>query len=309
MLIQHFLGEETVYFTGSRGDLTIVMLDIDCHKSGSIEGARQFAEYLKRKFFPNLYYETSTNGNGIHGYIVVDTWKWSAADYNGTLKLVEQWLKRVLATTSFDVETVELKGRCPSVVWGKGFKRVVKHFTMGGLAKMPRDATRLAEWEATTRMTANELRKLPELYPIDEATPEVKKSVKRQATGGSNEGKSIDRERFPEVSAVGERFVPAPELVSKKSRVWVTAEDVAIFLVLLEFFGENPNEDGTMPHNRFAGLWQKLYHDGDVSRASIISGSPGLGIGFRRKAASSGRMQPIAGNGQRSGRLPVGYGR
>ena len=45
------------------------MLDIDCHKSGSPEGARQFAEYLKKKFFPNLYYETSTNGNGIHGYI------------------------------------------------------------------------------------------------------------------------------------------------------------------------------------------------------------------------------------------------
>jgi len=30
VLIQHFLGQKTVYFTGSRGDETIVMLDIDC---------------------------------------------------------------------------------------------------------------------------------------------------------------------------------------------------------------------------------------------------------------------------------------
>ncbi len=106
VLIQHFLGQKTVYFTGSRGDETIVMLDIDCHKSGSLEGARQFAQYLKEHFFPNLYYETSTNGNGIHGYLVVDIWKWTAADYNGVMKLVEQWLKRVLASTSFDVESV-----------------------------------------------------------------------------------------------------------------------------------------------------------------------------------------------------------
>ena len=129
-------------------------------------------------------------------------WKWSAADYNGVLKLVEQWLKRVLASTSFDVETVELKGRCPSVVWGKDYDRQVKHFTMGGLAKMPRDATRLAEWQATTHMTAHDLRKLPELYPV-EATVEVKKSVKKQAAAASVQGNLIDKERFPEVSATG----------------------------------------------------------------------------------------------------------
>ena len=95
------------------------MIDIDCHKSGTPEGARQFAEYLRLHFFPNLYFETSTNGNGIHGYLIVDKWEWSAADYNATLKLVELWLKRVLASTSFDVETVELKGRCPVVKWDK----------------------------------------------------------------------------------------------------------------------------------------------------------------------------------------------
>jgi hypothetical protein len=84
-LVQHFLDKETIYFTGSRGDETLLMLDIDCHKTGTLEGARQFAEFLKRNYFPNLYYETSTNGNGVHGYLIVEKRFWNATDYNAVL--------------------------------------------------------------------------------------------------------------------------------------------------------------------------------------------------------------------------------
>ena len=113
VLIEHFLGKRTVYFTGARGEKTLLMLDIDCHRSGSLEGAKQFAAFLKQHYFPDLYYEVSTNGNGIHGFIIVDIWNWSAVDYNGVLRDAQAWLRRVLATTDFDVEGVELKGRCP----------------------------------------------------------------------------------------------------------------------------------------------------------------------------------------------------
>ena len=41
------------------------MIDVDCHACGTLEGATQFAEYLKRNYFPNLYIETSTHGNGL----------------------------------------------------------------------------------------------------------------------------------------------------------------------------------------------------------------------------------------------------
>ena len=131
---------------------------------------------------------------------------------------------------------------------------------------MPRDAARIAEWQTTTRMTAEELRKLPERYPVA-ATPEVKKSVKQQAAAASVQGKLIDRELFQQYLPLAQRFVPEPQLVSKRARLWANAEDVAIFLVLLEFFGKNPNEDGSMPQKRFAGLWDKLYQDGEVSRS------------------------------------------
>jgi hypothetical protein len=264
LLIKHFLGEQTVYFTGARGDWTLVMLDIDCHKSGSPEGARKFAEYLKNRFFQNLYFEPSTNGNGIHGYVMVDKSAWTAADHNAAMKSLEVWLKCVLAGTKFDVETVEVKGRCPVVVWEKDLRGFVKQFTMGGLAKMPRDASRADEWATTTRMTVDELKKLPERFPVIESTPKVKEHVKQQAKAASVRGNAIDKERFEAYRPLARKFLPEPVQVG--ARVRATAEDVDIFLVLLEFFGENPNPDGSMPWARFRGLWRKLYRDGDVER-------------------------------------------
>ena len=265
VLIEHFLGKRTVYFTGARGEKTLLMLDIDCHRSGSLEGAKQFAAFLKQHYFPDLYYEVSTNGNGIHGFIIVDIWNWSAVDYNGVLRDAQAWLRRVLATTDFDVEGVELKGRCPVVVWGEDYDRQVKFFTMGGLAKMPREWKRFKEWKATTKMTAHDLRRLPDLYPV-EVTVAVKENVKKQASAASFQGNRIDKDRFQKYLPLAQRFLSAPELISAKSRVFVTTEDVATFLVLLEFFGANPNEDGSMPYKRFARLWKRLYEDGDVNR-------------------------------------------
>ena len=100
------------------GDETILMLDIDCHASGTLEGATQFAEFLKQNYFPNLYYEVSTHGNGIQGFVVVDKRFWKDAEYKGTLIDVEKWLRRVLRSTTFDVEDVELKGMPMVVAWG-----------------------------------------------------------------------------------------------------------------------------------------------------------------------------------------------
>lgn len=67
-IIRHLVEDDTTYFTAnSLGDETILMIDIDCHACGTLKGATQFAEFLKRRYFPNLYIETSTHGNGAHG--------------------------------------------------------------------------------------------------------------------------------------------------------------------------------------------------------------------------------------------------
>ncbi len=151
-LIQHFKGERTLYFTGGKGNQTIVYIDPDCHKSGTKEGAFQLLEYLKSKYFPNLYYEVSTHGNGGSGYIVVDTSTCDEWHFNILLKQFDKFLKRVLAalklrcnscpqdnTTTFDVEDIEAKGAIPEVNWNPKYKKVIDSIKCGGLAKYPRE--------------------------------------------------------------------------------------------------------------------------------------------------------------------------
>ena len=64
----HMAGTDTYYFQGEgRQDIaeTLVMIDIDCLKSrglGSKEGAHRFADHLKETYFPDLCFESSTNG-------------------------------------------------------------------------------------------------------------------------------------------------------------------------------------------------------------------------------------------------------
>ena len=76
----------------------------------------------------------------------------------------------MLRSTDFDVEDVELKGTPLTVQWGAR-RGEAKSVTFGSLAKMPRDWRRMAEWQSTTRMTAHELRRLPERFPVAEAEP------------------------------------------------------------------------------------------------------------------------------------------
>ena len=138
-VIRHLLDDDTAYFTAnSLGDETLLMIDVDCHSRGTLEGATKFAQYLKENYFPNLYVETSTHGNGAHGFLVVDKSFWTAAEYKGVLVGLEQWLKRVLRSTDFDVEDVELKGTPMTVEWGSR-QREVRGVTYGSLAKIPRD--------------------------------------------------------------------------------------------------------------------------------------------------------------------------
>jgi hypothetical protein len=76
-LERHFAGDETYYFCAcpnKRTERMSIMIDIDVQKTkgkGTPEGARAFAEHLRKKW-PDLYVEPSTHGLGQHGYI--DEW-------------------------------------------------------------------------------------------------------------------------------------------------------------------------------------------------------------------------------------------
>src|SRR5262249_52789977 len=121
-MADHFAGRQTFYFTADgrcRGATEVLVnIDIDCHKSGTLAGAIAFAEHLRATHSPGLYFETSTNGNGVHCYLIVVKGDLGDQFLNATLGQLDRWLKAELVRDDWDVEAVEVKGHAPEFGWG-----------------------------------------------------------------------------------------------------------------------------------------------------------------------------------------------
>ncbi len=277
----HFGGQETYYFTGNgkiRCREALINIDIDCHRAGSLDGAIAFAEHLREKYFARLYFETSTHGNGVHGYFVVNKWNLGDRALNRTLKHLDRWLKDLLAQGGWDVENVEVKGQSPEFHWGDD-KLELLAYKSGQLAKLPREALeRSAELMGTTRMSTHELDQLArttvEVERVRPPAPEqdpgpsvlskskrVRGASRERLTVGSISGLSIPEELAEQVQGrllgIAGRFFPA-KMTTGRGRA-VTRKDMATFLAILRFCGENPNSDGSMPTERVKSLWEGLY--------------------------------------------------
>ena len=255
MLMKHFEGEETCYFTGSSKRYTLCMIDIDCHKQGSLAGALQYAEWLKINVFPNLMYETSTNGNGVHGYIVVDKKGVANTAYNATLKDLAQCLDTL--ASGFDIEMVEIKGSVPIAKWGEYGE--VTDYKCGSLAKFPRDWARVGQIPVFEYATIKQLveSKPQPVEPIQE---------KKKIVAGSSSGRLIDPEHIVAYYPLAKNILGS-EKVNIAKELNVNVDDVATFIAILVFFSKNMNADGTMPTARFEEMWQCVFAAGDCKRA------------------------------------------
>ena len=140
----HFTNAATFYFAGAaepKKPETLVLIDIDCKKTGTLDGAMAFAEFLKNEHFPNLYIEVSTHGNGAHGFFVLEKCDLEPEYINDILlHRLQSWLREILKERDFDVENVEIKGTLPVVVWGNEYREVT-NYRSGTLAKLPRLGT------------------------------------------------------------------------------------------------------------------------------------------------------------------------
>jgi hypothetical protein len=104
-----------------------------------------------------------------------------------------------------------------------------------------------------------------------ETTPNERNSPSRQARHvahiGSISGKNISREEL-DLMPTWERFFTEARkgkpLHGRKHLV--TETDFAQFIVLLRFFTNNANPDGSLPKDRAEELWTALYEAGDFTR-------------------------------------------
>lgn len=269
---EHFSAKHTYYFTANgstKAGEILILIDIDCHRSGSLQGAIDFAEYLKKHHFPNLYYEVSTNGNGVHGYLVIEKAELSAEFLIPLLKRLDHHLKTILSTAKFDVEDVEVKGTPPVFTWGTE-KGELANYKSGQLGKLPREKHRFEELKNTARLTYLNLLKLP--VPQASRQPETKHTQdvsQPRFVAGSISGRVISDEELRQLDGhyrhVAETLLENHTLTTT-GRAVATVEDVAVFLMLLRFFTGNMNADGSLPQARFKGLWSALYTSGDIDR-------------------------------------------
>lgn len=281
MLDDHWNNRQTFYYTcngSTRNRFILVNIDIDCHASGSPEGALQVAEYLKANFFPNLYHEPSTNGRGRHGYFIFDKWCLGAETVKRLLKNLERCLNAHLLAKGFDIELCEIKGLPPVILWGDDDR--ISNFTAGILAKIPRQVERFEEWKQTTLLNEFTLNKListlrtltPTAPSAKKVVPEIESKSSKQKPSGSIGGKLIGDEELAQLDEGGHYRTVATTLMEShvmktSGRSVVIPEDVAVFLMCLKFFSNRMNADGTLPVKRFEGLWTGLYEAGDVGRS------------------------------------------
>ena len=281
MLEDHWGGLKTYYFVANgstRHRYILVNIDIDCHASGSERGAAEAAEYLAANFFPDLYHEPSTNGQGRHGYFILDTFDQDAEPVKGRLKALERCLNDHLLAQGFDIELCEIKGLPPVVTWGDDGR--ISNYTAGILAKIPRQVHRFEEWKRTTVLDQFGIRKLtttlrsltPEVATAEKIVSQVVSRPSRTKISGSIGGKLIGEEELAQIAEHGHyrkvaTTLMASHVLKTSGRSVVTTEDVATFLLLLKFFTGRMNADGSLPVRRFEGLWAGLYEAGDLERA------------------------------------------
>ncbi len=263
---QHFMGQETLYFTGNgsrRAFETLANIDIDCHNTGTLEGALGFAEHLREHHFPNLYYETSTNGNGVHAYVRIR--KYLSYDYevNEGLNRLQAKLQQILREQDFDVEMVEVKGHCPVMGWSEKPGEISK-MSMGQLAKHPREALfRSQEFRETTVLRAFDLLRLP-------APDRTESKQKGKRPPASISGCFLSEE---EVAKTKTSYLRLAKILLDNHRLAtstksvIEAEDIAVFIMFLKFFTLNMNKDGSLPWARFRNLWEAVRKSGDIDRA------------------------------------------
>jgi hypothetical protein len=273
---RHFAGRGTVYFTADgrvRTPEVLLMIDVDCHRTGTYGAAIAFAEHLRDEHFPGLYFEPSTHGNGVHAYLILDTRGFGDERTHSLFGMLDRAIKGIHAewqarNPGLVVEMVEVKGHPPRIDWGRDGK--VADYTSGQLAKLPREVAR--RWDEFRQTTKIDDRRVSDLYRRWKVEKEVRAVVEvgkkaMSPRSGSITGHVVAQEALDRSDAyrgLAGRLLPEPLRTS--GREVATSEDLAILLMILEACTLRMNSDGSMPTARIIKNWEVLRDNGEVTR-------------------------------------------
>jgi len=271
-LSQHESGKTTLYYVGSDYKkenglvTTLAGIDIDCHNSGNLEGAIEVAEYLKQEMFPGMFYETSTNGNGIHGYLKIKlnrfTKKKNTNDINETYKLLQQVLKQICKPfiDANKISDIEIKGQVPTYKVDRNNKVTpYSNIKMGQLMKVPRDIEGASKTLVILHSDLHKLlEKKLETLEIQDSKPNAKKVSVKKIVGSCTNQHIVHNETIRQAVTRLINNAQSNGILIKKG-LTVTREDIYVTLLLVNFFTKNMNFDESLPVARVEELWKKLY--------------------------------------------------
>ena len=272
-LAAHFGFSETLYYAGAGNkgnDFTLVMIDIDVQKAlklGSPAGALAFVQSLRDNYFPNLYWEPSTNGRGIHAYLILQKEGYPGAHVNGYLKRLQTFLTTLVG--GHDIEMVEVKGTCPIVTWEKGDDRQMRSIRYGMLAKLPREGDRFDELRNTTLLTVPRLcalmaapltRPQTTKIPLARTTPRPRGScpgtpLKGRILSGLTSG-AVEKRARQMIGADG---------IAINADLRLTPHDLAMIVTIVAHCTQDPNDNGTLPTARAKAI-HDLAYDNELTK-------------------------------------------
>jgi len=257
-LNKHLANEMTAYFQGDGDETnaeTMAMIDIDNHSSGTLAGAWAFSAEVD-KHLEGVQWETSTNGDGLHGYILISKLGERAETVNKAIAELQAKLKALLQTGNFDVELVEVKGKCPDLEW-ESRRLVGIHF--GTLAKIPR-TLRIEQMEAMGKISLRDIRSLKIEQTI--------KLPQRKASKGSCDYDVINSKYVENIEWLREQataFLENREIKCYGRNV-VTPEDLVCYWIIGSWLKDHANGDGSSPKRCWAALWNGLKAGGHTDR-------------------------------------------
>ncbi len=251
----HVSSKKTLYFWASESPLlryALVMLDIDVKKAkgkGSVEAGRKLAEHLKM-LFPGSYWEPSTGGQGMHGYLLIDKDGYTSSNVKKGMQNLAAFLRR--EAEGYDIEQIELKGAPPVVTWAGSS---MEEITFGTFAKLPRQAN-------IDDLQGLHVIPLDKLLRDETFTAPAKAEAKAPKTGSCTfnlgDAKALHRLAC---------FAASEGLCGMRvGKGVVTAEDTATALMVMQWMKEHPNPDKQAPTAMAEWLWGYLYETGVTMR-------------------------------------------
>lgn len=270
---EHFAARRTYYFWADHKVSTpevLVMIDGDAgdaHGGGTTEGVRSFMELVKETLFPGLYLEPSTNGEGVHGYFVLQKEGIKNDEVRRVLKNLDAYLKKLAASVDADIACVEVKGLPPSVEYDDNGN--ITHITFGQFAKLPRGRgvldTCKVKFGDMALLDPDEIKVEPKQETVKIET--VKNGSKRHL--GSFDSRVVRQDtldKLPELEQYAEKLLRQwTGATSFKADRWtVTATDMAQFFALMLCI--KPKPDDFLPVRAVGRLWEEVYLAGDFSR-------------------------------------------